>query len=271
MENLIWGMRTVAFSQIENEKGKSHEFIRAVDMQGDGTDQNDWFAPCTCKVVAKSSSAHTVFFVSCDEYGYNAPVHCADGVDRLVTIALTHIDDYSWITIGKVYRQGERCYREGTYANGKKGAVSNHVHLEVANGYVTFKESVKINGESVVRFPSSVALKPTEVFFVKEGYHTVREDKLRGVKLRYLEESEDMKIRMKAVKEVVVLREEISFDKNKKPNGKIIAKMPKGGSAEVRGFYPIQKDGYQWLGVSYNGQIGYMQYDSKCYELEEKG
>lgn len=79
----------------------------------------------------------------------------------------------------------------------------------------------------------------------------------------------DMKVKMKAAKEIVVLRETVSFNSYNKPNGKILAKLQQGDTANVTGFLPIQKDGYQWLEVNYNGVSGYMQYDSKCYELEE--
>lgn len=269
-------MKTIAFSQLENEKGKSHAYIKAVDMQGKDTGQDDFFAPCRVKVIAKTSSAHTVFFMSCDENGNEEPVLCADGKSRVVTIALTHIDDASWLSVGQIFEAGQRCYREGTYANSKKGAVANHVHIEVASGRVSFKEAYKKDGNTYLRFNESVSLRPTDVFFALEGYHTVREDRLisankdRRVNLIWTnsrEEGEEMTITMMAVKEVVVLRERISFDSKNKPNGKILAKMNKGESATVLEALPIQKDGFQWFKVRFKGMVGFMQYDSRCYEL----
>lgn len=278
MERLIWGMKVIAFSQLELEKNHSHQYVKAVDMQGSGSGQEDFYAPCTCKVINKSSSAHTVFFVSCDENGNETEVMCADGVPRIITFALTHIDDFSWIKNNMIFKAGEKCYREGTYASGKKGAVGTHVHVETAVGKVSFKVSSKIDGKSVVRFNPSVAINPTDIFFALKGYHSVREDKLvsvnkdRRVTLKWTDsrivEESEMKLRMKAVKEVVVLRETISFNSSKRPNGKILAKMNLGQSARVIATLPIQKDGYQWLRVEFNGMVGYMQYDSKCYEIE---
>ena len=181
MENLIWGLRTIAFSQLENEKGHSHFHIDAVDMQGEDTGCDVYRASCRMKIIGKSSSAHTIYFVSCDLKGKPTKVHCADGVDRVVTIALTHMDNWKGYNVGNIYESGKICYKEGSYSSNRTGTCGNHVHIEVAEGEVKTKSYVYIDGKRYWRFKPSVALKPTDVFFALDGYNLVRKDKLKSV------------------------------------------------------------------------------------------
>ncbi|MEG0165943.1 N-acetylmuramoyl-L-alanine amidase [Anaerorhabdus sp.] len=67
------------------------------------------------------------------------------------------------------------------------------------------------------------------------------------------------------------IRESLSF-KNGKPTGKVIGFIPVGAKAKLIEFVNgIQKDGYQWAKVEYQGITGYSQYDSMCYWIDDGG
>ena len=194
MQYLIYGLKTIGFSQLEfAETGdyeylkdsKSHRGMKAVDMQGEDVGSDVYRAPCNLKVLGFGTT-HTVYFGSCDENGNQAKVRCADGMDRVLTIALTHMDDLSkdtyvgTITKGKIYKSGEICYREGSYGLSK---TANHVHIEVADGWTTTK--IK-NIYGYYQFPNTVALEPRKVFFGLRGYNVIRDDRIFGTEVKWV-------------------------------------------------------------------------------------
>ena len=63
----------------------------------------------------------------------NEKVLFADGTVDYATIMLCHDNDVSNLFVGKVIKQGERFYEEGT----KGYATGNHVHFEIAKGKFT--------------------------------------------------------------------------------------------------------------------------------------
>lgn len=161
MQKLIYPLKVVGFTQIENQKGTSHDGILAIDMNGKDEGIDNAYAPCDLKVLAVSTSANTVYFGSVDK------VLCADGEERYVTLAFTHDNDISDNKVGKIYKSGEVCYQEG-----KKAAGGNHVHIEVAKGHITSKVKKK---SGYYGFADSVALSPTEVFFALKGWNEARD------------------------------------------------------------------------------------------------
>lgn len=164
MQKLIYPMKIISFTQLENSQG-SHKGLLAIDMNGKDEGIEDAFAPCDLKVLAVSYSANTVYFGSTEK------VLCADGKERFVTLAFTHDDDIAdnvkAMKEGKIYKSGEVCYQEG-----KKNAGGNHVHIEVAEGYVTTKAK---KSSGYYGFADNVALKPTAVFFALKGWNSLRE------------------------------------------------------------------------------------------------
>lgn len=65
------------------------------------------------------------------------------------------------------------------------------------------------------------------------------------------------------------VRESLTFSRGK-ATGKQLALVPVGGKAKLIRFIPgIQADGYQWAETEYNGIVGFSQYDSQCYWIEE--
>ena len=64
------------------------------------------------------------------------------------------------------------------------------------------------------------------------------------------------------------VREQISFNWRNRANAKILAFCPIGGNMEVLEFIPgLQRDGYQWMRVRYNGKEGFSQLDTAAYYL----
>lgn len=67
------------------------------------------------------------------------------------------------------------------------------------------------------------------------------------------------------------VRESLAFSAGR-PTGKQLKLVPVGGKAKLIRFIPgIQADGYQWAETEYNGIVGFSQYDSQCYWIEEDG
>lgn len=171
MQKLIYPLKVVGFTQVENEAGTSHDGILAIDMNGKDAGVDNAYAPCDLKVLAVSSSANTVYFGSVDK------VLCADGKERYVTLAFTHDDNIRDNKVGKTYKSGEICYQEG-----KKNAGGNHVHIEVAEGHVTTKVKKK---SGYYGFKDDVALAPTNVFFALKGWNEAREGYQKGKTLKW--------------------------------------------------------------------------------------
>ena len=83
-----------------------------------------------------------------------------------------------------------------------------------------------------------------------------------------------MRLRMYTAKGVQAIRQTIEFTKSGSkyvPAGKILAKVPKGNKeAIITGMIEgIQKDGYQWVSVDWNGIVGFAQWDSAYFEALE--
>lgn len=265
MQYLIYPMQIISFSQLEYSN-YSHKNIPAIDMTGAGSGKEWCYAPCDLKIIGiGTTDTHTIY------YGSLNKVRCADGKDRLVTIALTHMDDISAYYVGQVFKSGEAIYKEGV-AGKVTGA---HVHIEVAQGHHSSKEYVYIGGKKYWRFSKEDALMPTEVFYALEGWNMTRN--LMGVELvwvtgrEYQPKEYEMKLKMYTAKGTQAVRGSISFSKLNKPNGKLLAVIPKGNrDAVIMSFIDgLQKDGYQWVKVDYNGIIGYCQWDSQWFEVFE--
>lgn len=288
MQNLIYPPRTIVFSQLENERGHSHYRINAVDMIGEDTGEDVMYAPCDCIVLyvdRSTGGSHTAYFGSCDELGRPAKVMCADGKARVVTIAMTHMDNVDLIKEGQRFRSGDICYKEGRYMGGKNKCGA-HCHIEVAEGWANQKDYFTEGGKTYYRF--NMALMPSVVFFGLNGWSRVRYDRLvsangdRFVTIGWTssrgtpdkEGDFDMRLRMYTAKGVQAIRQTIEFKKSGSkylPNGKILAKVPQGNKeAIITGMVAgIQKDGYQWVSVDWNGVIGFAQWDSAWFEALE--
>lgn len=277
MQNLIYPMKVISFTQLEYDANPdhSHHLIAAIDMNGKDGGVDECYAPCNLRVFKKDDYANTVYFSTLEK------VMGADGKASHFTIAMTHDSYIDDIAIGQTFYTGQKFYDEG-----KKNATGNHVHIEVARGQNQQKAYYTIKGKRQWTFNPSVAVKPTTVFFALKGWNVLRSGYQMGVDVkwcidRYVEDDIDMRLKINCVKGAQYIRQGLSFGSNNKSNSKILACIPKGNNhATITGFVDgIQKDGYQWVKVYYNGYDtiskknveveGYCQWDSKYFSVYE--
>lgn len=172
MDRLIFGMHHLNITQagtLIDGKGHYSHPNYALDLAGEDAGIDYWYnkEPETCFYCSGSfgsrSTGNTRFFVSCDADGNKKKVLCADGEERVVTIAMTHsLGDYK---IYKVYRPGEVMYQEGTAGK----ATGNHIHLEVAEG----SQKTKYWDSKLKVYRMMGEMDPRDAFFILDGYTKV--------------------------------------------------------------------------------------------------
>lgn len=263
MDRLTFGMRVLNITQsgtmLDGKPNLSHPNM-ALDLAGSnsGIDPYLNLEADTCFYCSGAfgtiSTGNTRFFVTCDELGRQKKVLCADGVERVVTIALTHSGKS--FALYHVYKPNEVMYQEGTagYATG------NHIHLEVASGAQKTKyKDTKLN---VWRMANE--MDPRKAFYIDDSVTTVKST--HGLTFKHCRGSkvqEDDMIYFKPVKDNVRLR-------SAPVNGSVLTYIYKGNRAEVISFTNrIESDGYEWAKVRYGKFTGYVQLDLKMYILEK--
>lgn len=165
MINLCFGMRTINVTQLPG--GSYSHPNMAMDLAGEDAGIDYWWAQGRWKVVGFFGSAGTILFTHVDREGNPEPVYCADGIQRLVTLALTHSGNryVQRPEIGTIYENLVPMYEEGTQGN----ATGNHIHLEVASGIHTTK--IWDDQMRVWRMPNE--LNPVRVMFINQGFSQV--------------------------------------------------------------------------------------------------
>lgn len=265
MNNLCFGMKVLNITQ--RPKGNYSHPNYAMDLAGADGGIDYWYAMGRWKCIAKWTKGYnTYLFCPVDERGVTTKIHCADGIDRIVTLAMTHSNlNYVPTVIGKIYQDGQPMYQEGTYGK----ATGNHIHLEVAEGIQT----TKYYDSNLKVYRMKNELDPERVFFINSQFTAIKY--LNDMKFKFVATNEyigeyDMKLKINTVKGPQYIRESITF-RNGKPNGKILTTVPKGNKdIIITGFVDgIQADGYQWVKVEYKGIKGYAQWDSMYFTVYE--
>lgn len=147
----------------------SHTGSYALDLGGRDTGRDWAYAPCDVEVKRIYGKYNAVWFETTEK------VLCADGTAQKLVFMLLHINDEDLkelgIAVGKIFRQGERFYREGC-----AGAVGNHIHIEVGQApfYPTGwrKTNIKDRTNSYV-WKINKQLKPHEVFILGSDVITI--------------------------------------------------------------------------------------------------
>ena len=265
MNNLCFGMKVLNITQ--RPKGNYSHPNYAMDLAGSDSGVDYWYAQGRWKCMGQwKYGSNTFFFCPVDASGLPTKVHCADGADHIVTIAMTHSNlKYVKSTVGKIYENGEPMYEEGTYGK----ATGNHIHLEIALGVITTKYY-----DSTLRvYRMKNELDPEKYFFINASFTSIKY--LNGMNFKFVATNEyeseyDMKLKINCVKGAQNIRETLSFS-GKKPNGKVLKTVPKGTKdIIITGFVDgIQKDGYQWVKVKYGDIEGYCQWDSMYFTIYE--
>ena len=126
MEKAMYPSKVIRITQKHGVGTHARNF--AVDEAGIDGGISSLIAPFT-GVIRKiyTSDANEVWLESVE------PVEYPDGTKDYMTIMLAHDNDVSDLWVGKVIKQGEVFYQEGT----KGQATGNHVHFECAKGKFT--------------------------------------------------------------------------------------------------------------------------------------
>lgn len=263
MDRLVFGMHHLNISQsgtlIDGQPNLSHPNY-ALDLCGSDTDidfyynkEDETFFFCT-GAFGTRATGNTRFFVTCDSTGKQKTVLCADGKERVVTLAMTHSGkDF---IIGKLYAPNAVMYQEGTAGK----ATGNHIHLEVSEGY----QKTKYWDTKLKVYRMKGEFNPLNAFFILDGYTTVVST--HGLNFKHTDsvkvEDEEM-IYFKPIKDNVRLR-------SNPVNGTVLTYIWTGNRAEVIGFTgKLESDGYEWVKVRYGKFEGYCQMDMKMYVLEK--
>lgn len=277
MINLCYGMKVINISQLPYSSF-SHP-NGAMDLCGSDNGVDFWYAQGNWKCIAGPWGNGTYFFTAVDDDGTYCKVHCADGKDRFITLALTHsLERYIDTVVGKTYKNGQPMYEEGT----KGFATGNHIHLEIANGVQVEKTYDKSLG--VYRMANE--LNPFKVMYVRKGFSKVTPtsaltqsgkaflfcDKLEYDPPKPVEEDNRV-LYFVADTMPCYIRKSLTFNKlTKKNTSAVLTTIPKGGRGIITHFTERHEvDGYEWAQVRYSTGTrtyeGYCQLDLKAYRI----
>ena len=176
MNNLCYGMKVINITQLPG--GSFSHPNGAMDMAGSDAGIDFWFAQGRWKCIAGPWGNGTYFFTAVDAKGNVEKVHCADGKDRVVTLALTHsAKKYVKTKLGAIYENGIPLYEEGTVGK----ATGNHIHYEVAEGIRT----TKYYNSKLRVYQMTGELNPIKVTFVNKAFSRVASSSLGKASLKY--------------------------------------------------------------------------------------
>ena len=168
MNNLCFGMKVINITQLPGGSYSHPNY--AMDLAGSDSGIDFWYAQGNWKCIAGPWGNGTYFFIPVDAAGNTVSVHCADGVNRVVTIALTHSENkYIKTKVGTIYKNGMPMYEEGV----KGKATGNHIHLEIATGV----QSTKTYDSALKVYRMKNELNPLKVMYVNKAFSKVTNSK----------------------------------------------------------------------------------------------
>lgn len=225
----MYPLKTIRITQKDHEG--THADCWAVDEAGPDGGISSLFAPFT-GVIKKiyTKDANEVWLESIE------PVLFADGTKDYMTIIFCHDNDVSDLWVGKIIKQGEVFYQEGT----KGYATGNHCHFECAKGKFTgtgwHKDNAgywSINNGKLV----------TDCLFVDDSYQILNS---KGYSFKNVKDVEPKKYGTPVIRNEYVNQIKINADNvraRKSPAGDILGYINPGiyNSLEI-----VNKDGYDW-------------------------
>lgn len=229
MEKAMYPIKTIRITQRDHQG--THADCFATDEAGLDGGISSLFAPFT-GVIKKiyTQDANEVWLESIE------PVLFADGTKDYMTIMFCHDNDVSDLWVGKIIKQGEVFYQEGT----KGYATGNHCHFECAKGKFTgtgwHKDAAgywSINNGKLV----------TDCLFVDDSYNIIQ---TLGLNFRNVKEVEIKKYGTPVERNEYVNQIKINADNvraRKTPNGNILGYVNPGiyNSLEI-----VKKNNYDW-------------------------
>lgn len=284
MNNLVFGMKYLTVTQLPG--GSFSHANNAMDLAGVDSGIDFWFAQGRWKCIGGPWGNGTYFFIPVTNNGIVTEVHCADGVNRIVTLALTHSETkYIHTTVGKIYENGQAMYEEGV----KGKATGNHIHLEIAAGI----QSSKTYNSKLGVYTMQNELNPIKVMYINTNFTKIKQTLGASFKtctqLQYVAptptptptptpaptpEGGKKPVYFYATKCSCNIRQKLTFS-NGRNTSTILATIPKGGYARITHFTErFETDGYEWVQVEYSdpktkkGCAGYCQLDTKNYLIK---
>lgn len=133
---------------IQGDKVGTHKGTYAVDLAGKDTGRDDAYMPFTgvIKTIDSLRNGNALFIQSI------AKVRFADGDIDYATIMFVHDNDRSGWVVGKIFKQGQQIYTEGTASN----ANGNHIHFEIAKG--KFSRMYDQNKYGIYHLPNNILI-----------------------------------------------------------------------------------------------------------------
>lgn len=229
MEKAMYPIKTIRITQRDHQG--THADCFATDEAGPDGGISSLFVPFT-GVIKKiyTKDANEVWLESIE------PVLFADGTKDYMTIMFCHDNDVSDLWVGKIIKQGEVFYQEGT----KGYATGNHCHFECAKGKFTgtgwHKDNAgywSINNGKLV----------TDCLFVDDSYNIIQ---TLGLNFKNVKEVEPKRYgspveRNEYVNQIKINAENVRARKT--PNGDILGYVNPGiyNSLEI-----VKKNNYDW-------------------------
>ena len=229
MEKAMYPIKTIRITQRDHQG--THADSWATDEAGPDGGISSLFAPFTGAIKKiYSADANEVWLESAE------PVEYPDGTKDYMTIMFAHCNDVSHLWVGKVIKQGESFYSEGT----KGQATGNHCHFECAKGKFTgtgwHKDNAgywSINNGKLV----------TDCLFVDDSYNIIQ---TIGLNFKNVKEVEPKRYgspveRNEYVNQIKINAENVRARKT--PNGDILGYVNPGiyNSLEI-----VKKNNYDW-------------------------
>lgn len=229
MEKAMYPIKTIRITQRDHQG--THADSWATDEAGPDGGISSLFAPFT-GVIKKiyTKDANEVWLESVE------PVLYADGTQDYMTIMFCHDNDVSDLWVGKVIKQGEVFYQEGTKGN----ATGNHCHFECGRGCFTdsgwHKDSAgywSINNGKLV----------TDCLFIDDSYNVIQ---TLGLNFKNVKEVEPKRYGSPVKRNEYVNQIKINANNVRartSPNGDIIGYMNPGIYNSIE-FTTVE--GYDW-------------------------
>ena len=229
MEKAMYPSKVMRITQKDHEG--THAACWAVDEACENGNISSLFAPFTGKIKKiYAKDANEVWLESID------PVLYADGTKDYMTIMFCHDNDVSDLWVGKVIKQGEVFYQEGTKGN----ATGNHCHFECGRGRFTDSGWHK---DSAGYWSINNGKKVTECLFIDDTYKILN---AQGYVFKNVKEVEIKKYGTPVARNEYVNQIKINAENvraRKTPNGDILGYVNPGiyNSLEI-----VKKNNYDW-------------------------
>ena len=229
MEKAMYPIKTIRITQRDHQG--THADCFATDEAGLDGGISSLFTPFT-GVIKKiyTKDANEVWLESIE------PVLFADGTKDYMTIMFCHDNDVSDLWVGKIIKQGEVFYQEGT----KGYATGNHCHFECAKGKFT---GTGWHEDNAGYWSINNGKLVTDCLFVDDSYNIIQ---TLGLNFKNVKELEPKRYgspveRNEYVNQIKINAENVRARKT--PNGDILGYVNPGiyNSLEI-----VKKNNYDW-------------------------